>query len=379
MISINSNIKNILHNFAQLHGNYIMSLFFEKSDYDSKERYVQEVRKIFVDLYFEFGNYIDDKYVDYDIRLNWNKNDIEAEIVNDEVLEKYSLEKYLDQFFLHRYKEFKDDILCEYDYLLHEEFEMFEEILNEVKRLVNMVTDNKNIGHLLDDENFGNELFEHFKIYSNSYAEFYKEKGVSKRTAYKTKYYDGIEKYNEILKVNIPVIWNYNNAEIEIDSDSVCQVANRPENLKLLKDEVFPLIMTSRFLKTQIGDLEVLDNTFWAAGYIKAVEVLLCEALKANGIVEINYKGKIKKIEECEVGTINVEVIKKQLMNNDESYELKELSCEIDEWRRVYRNGYFHKHLLSINDFDSKGKNKCEQIEAGTLYLIYRILGILLK
>ena len=68
-----------------------------------------------------------------------------------------------------------------------------------------------------------------------------------------------------------------------------------------------------------------------------------------------------------------------QLMNNDESYELKELSCEIDEWRRVYRNGYFHKHLLSINDFDSKGKNKCEQIEAGTLYLIYRILGILLK
>lgn len=139
--------------------------------------------------------------------------------------------------------------------------------------------------------------------------------------------------------------------------------------------------ITSEWLYKKYVSLDELDNTFIVSGYLKSIEQLLWD------IVYIVGQGR--KIKDIPISEDNVEEIDKTLgalqyflsnWNNDDLFQLsfenetryvmKYLKKQISDWRKQYRNGYFHKHNLC-------DKNKIEAIREETYFLYLLILGSL--
>lgn len=137
--------------------------------------------------------------------------------------------------------------------------------------------------------------------------------------------------------------------------------------------------ITSEWLYKKYVYLDELDNTFIVASYLKSIEQLLWDV--------IYIVGQGRNIRDIPISEDNVEEIDKTLgalqyflsnRSNDDLFQcsfengthfvMKYLKIQISDWRKQYRNGYFHKHNL-------RDKDKIEAIREETYFLYLLILG----
>ena len=158
-------------------------------------------------------------------------------------------------------------------------------------------------------------------------------------------------------------------------------LTNERYKLLLGNSDFAESFITSEWLYKKYVSLDELDNTFIVSGYLKSIEQLLWD------IVYIVGQGR--KIKDIPISEDNVEEIDKTLgalqyflsnwynddlfqlsFENETRYVMKYLKKQISDWRKQYRNGYFHKHNLC-------DKNKIEAIREETYFLYLLILGSL--
>ncbi len=100
-----------------------------------------------------------------------------------------------------------------------------------------------------------------------------------------------------------------------------------------------------------------IDNTFRVSGYLKSVEMLLWNLLYI--VAQGRFIGNRRISEdpeesiECSLGDLirffsseNVDLISKAF-GSDSNFVIRLLRNQIDDWRREFRNGFFHKDNLS--------------------------------
>lgn len=140
-------------------------------------------------------------------------------------------------------------------------------------------------------------------------------------------------------------------------------------------------LITSEWLYHNYIFSEHLDNTYIVAGYLKSIEQLLWD------ILLIIAKGK--QINGCPIDESNEEVINNTLgslnyflndwgnkdlfenaFGNSTTYVMGYINEIISNWRKLRRNGYFHKD--NLNDI-----NKIELIRNETFFIYMLIIGSL--
>jgi hypothetical protein len=137
--------------------------------------------------------------------------------------------------------------------------------------------------------------------------------------------------------------------------------------------------ITSEWLYKKYFSLDELDNTFIVTGFLKSIEQLLWDI--------IYLIGQGRAIRNVTISEENQEEIDKTLgslqyflsdWSNDDLFQnsfgggkhfvIGYLKKQISDWRKQYRNGYFHKHNLT-------DKAKIEAIREETYFLYLLILG----
>lgn len=137
--------------------------------------------------------------------------------------------------------------------------------------------------------------------------------------------------------------------------------------------------LTSEWLYKKYFSLDELDNTFIVAGFLKSIEQLLWDI--------IFLVGQGRDIKGVSISEENQDEIDKTLgslqyflsnWSNDDLFQnsfgggkhfvMNYLKKQISDWRKQYRNGYFHKH--NLND-----KDKIESIRDESYFLYLLILG----
>lgn len=137
--------------------------------------------------------------------------------------------------------------------------------------------------------------------------------------------------------------------------------------------------VTSEWLYKKYFSLDELDNTFIVAGYLKSIEQLLWDIILMIG------KGRM--LRGTVISETTAEDIDKTLgslqyflsnWSNDDLFQncfgtskhfvMNYLRTQISDWRKQYRNGFFHKHNL-------KEKERIEAIREETYFLYLLVLG----
>jgi len=137
--------------------------------------------------------------------------------------------------------------------------------------------------------------------------------------------------------------------------------------------------VTSEWLYKKYFSLDELDNTFIVAGYLKSIEQLLWDIILMIG------KGRM--LRGTVISETTAEDIDKTLgslqyflsnWSNDDLFQscfgtgkhfvMNYLRTQISDWRKQYRNGFFHKHNL-------KEKDRIEAIREETYFLYFLVLG----
>lgn len=137
--------------------------------------------------------------------------------------------------------------------------------------------------------------------------------------------------------------------------------------------------LTSEWLIKKYFSLSEMDNTFIVAGYLKSIEQLLWDI--------IYIIGQGRQIRGITIENDNVDEIDNTLgslqffianYDNDDLFEnffgtsthfvMQYLKNQLSEWRKKYRNGYFHKHNL-------EDKARIDVIRDETFFLYLLILG----
>lgn len=140
-------------------------------------------------------------------------------------------------------------------------------------------------------------------------------------------------------------------------------------------------LITSEWLYHNYVFSEHLDNTYIVAGYLKSIEQLLWD------ILLIIAQGR--RINGCPIDESNEEIINNTLgslnyflndwgnkdlfenaFGNSTTYVMGYINEIISNWRRLRRNGYFHKD--NLNDI-----NKIELIRNETFFIYMLIIGSL--
>lgn len=156
-------------------------------------------------------------------------------------------------------------------------------------------------------------------------------------------------------------------------------ISNERYKLLLGSCDFADSFITSEWLYKKYVSLDELDNTFIVSGYLKSIEQLLWDI--------IYIVGQGRNIKDIPISEDNVEEIDKTLgalqyflsnwsnddlfqqsFENGTHYVMKYLKTQISDWRKQYRNGYFHKHNLC-------DKEKIEAIREETYFLYLLILG----
>lgn len=137
--------------------------------------------------------------------------------------------------------------------------------------------------------------------------------------------------------------------------------------------------LTSEWLIKKYFSLPEMDNTFIVAGYLKSIEQLLWS------IIHIIGQGRQIRgitIENDNAGDIDTTLGSLQHFianfDNDDLFEnvfgrsthfiMNYLRNQLSDWRKKYRNGYFHKHNL-------EDKERIDAIRDETFFLYLLILG----
>lgn len=137
--------------------------------------------------------------------------------------------------------------------------------------------------------------------------------------------------------------------------------------------------LTSEWLIKKYFSLQEMDNTFIVAGYLKSIEQLLWSI--------IHIIGQGRQIRGITIGNDNADDIDTTLgslqhfianYDNDDLFEnvfgrsthfvMNYLRNQLSDWRKKYRNGYFHKHNL-------EDKERINAIRDETFFLYLLILG----
>jgi hypothetical protein len=156
-------------------------------------------------------------------------------------------------------------------------------------------------------------------------------------------------------------------------------INNQRYKLLLGNSDFAESYLTSEWLYKKYFALDELDNTFIVAGFLKSIEQLLWDI--------IYLIGQGREIKHVVISEENQEVIDKTLgslqyflsdWSNDDlfqnsfgtgkHYVMGYLKRQISDWRKQYRNGYFHKHNLT-------DQAKIEAIREETYFLYLLILG----
>ena len=294
------------------------------------------------------------KKVPVSLFMDFGINDIINKVGNDFIKiinERYNIYgKYLDL----NASDSSINVMCISDFILqvkHIGKKHLESRLYEVKELISNL-EKRNIGLLFDKhKTFFIELF---KISCNTFSKtnyHIDEKNLT------------VSFFGKKFQFKDYIINTHN-----IDNEIV-QCANN--NISLLdKCNVYQLLMTSEFLMLEYNGIEYFDNTFIVSGYFKTIELLLYKILEEK-YNDIKYNFKPDEViinENLEVGKMN-EIIAMLVINGLINKELGLLLFDkIEEWK-LARNGYFHKHILCIEE--------CVLIKNLTYELIFYIIGIL--
>lgn len=137
--------------------------------------------------------------------------------------------------------------------------------------------------------------------------------------------------------------------------------------------------LTSEWLYKKYFSLAEMDNTFIVAGYLKSIEQLLWDI--------IYLVGQGRQIKGVTIDANNANAIDTTLGSlqyfitnyaNDNLFEtvfdtgthfvMRYLGTQLSDWRKKYRNGFFHKHNL-------EDRERIETIRDETFFLYFLILG----
>ncbi len=138
---------------------------------------------------------------------------------------------------------------------------------------------------------------------------------------------------------------------------------------------------TSEWLYKKYCTLDDLDNTFIVSGYFKSIEQLLWNILlivgegKQIGGVDI-IEANIEQIDST-LGSLqnffsdyDNDDLFQNAFGNGKNFVMRYLKAQTSNWRKKYRNGYFHKQ--NLKDIDN-----INAIREETYYLYMLILGSL--
>jgi hypothetical protein len=152
--------------------------------------------------------------------------------------------------------------------------------------------------------------------------------------------------------------------------------------LLLLGDSDFAeSYLTSEWLYKKYFTLDELDNTFIVSGYLKSIEQLLWDIIFIVGqgreirgiMISESTEDEIDKTLgalQYFLGNWENDDLFLNSFGNSKHFVMNYVKTQISDWRKQYRNGYFHKH--NLND-----KNKIEAIREETYFLYMLILGSL--
>ena len=137
--------------------------------------------------------------------------------------------------------------------------------------------------------------------------------------------------------------------------------------------------LTSEWLYKKYFSLDELDNTFIVAGFLKSIEQLLWDIIflvgqgrdiKGVSISEENQDEIDKTLGslQCFLSNWSNDDLFQNSFGGGKHFVMNYLKNQISDWRKQYRNGYFHKH--NLND-----KDKIESIREETYFLYMLILG----
>lgn len=145
-------------------------------------------------------------------------------------------------------------------------------------------------------------------------------------------------------------------------------------------------LITSEWIYQKYISLEGLDNTFIVSGYLKSIEQLLWSIIQVKGIGR-RISGGVNRHTEIIITGDNDDEINQTLgslegfiahasnmdllinsLGRSKFFVQRYLKSQIDEWRDIYRNGFFHKHILD-------DVSKIKRIREETFFLYMLILG----
>ncbi len=137
--------------------------------------------------------------------------------------------------------------------------------------------------------------------------------------------------------------------------------------------------VTSEWLYQKYFALDELDNTFIVAGYLKSIEQLLWDIIYLVGqgrdikgvTIAPNNQNQVDRT----LGALQYflsdwgnDDLFMNAFGNGKHFVMKYLKKQISDWRDMYRNGFFHKHVL-------KDVQKVDAIREETYFLYMLILG----